>query len=766
MFRRMLNWVLLCVLALLVLGTVGLSGALWWSLPPGRMNLRIAELSAPVAIDFDAHGVPRIRAGSIADATAALGFVHARDRMFQLELMRRAASGRLSEMAGAATLPIDRQMRTLGLARAAQGDLAALSPEGRALLAAYARGVNAWIAARGRFSAPEFIWFGAPEPWEDWHSLLWAKTMGMWLSENWRTELSRLALAGKLTREQIDELWPTGGQRHAAQDGATPEQAEAARGVLAALMPVPGGSSSASNEWAVDGRQSATGAPLLAGDPHLAYGFPGIWYLARIETPDGVLAGATAPGVPAVVIGHNGHIAWTFTTTGADVQDVFIETPVGEDKYQTPDGPRAYVIHEERIRVRGQADEMLRVRETRHGPVISDIMGRGGPVLAVAMANLQPGDIAADGLLALNRARSVEEAGAAAPRITSPIQNLLVADRAGIGLFVTGRVPIRRAGDGSRPVNGADGAHDWIGWASGPELPRYLDPAGGRLVNANERIAPADFPVFMGRDWFGDWRARRINTMLDARARHSAADFTAMQVDATSAFAQQLLPVLRAIPPPPGVAGAAFTLLTDWDGTMAMDRPQPLIFNAWMRRFRRMVLDTAGVPANAVSPGMEFLAFVLSPAGTHWAPDRDAMLARALDSAVTELSRTYSDDPTAWRWGTAHPSVFASPFLRHIPLLGWLSTFRVPSPGDASTVNRATPAGDSFEAVHGAGYRGVYDLADLDRSRFIVAPGQSGHWLHRHAADLLRLWRDGETITLGPRPADAAAAIALRPDKH
>lgn len=768
MLRRMLSWVLLGLLALLVLAVAGIGGALWWSAPPGRMALRMAGLSAPVEIDFDAHGVPRIRARTTEDATAALGFLHARDRMFQLELMRRAASGRLSEIAGPATLPIDRQMRTLGLARAARADLLALTPETRSLLAAYARGVNAWIDARGRFSAPEFLWFGAPEKWEDWHSLLWAKTMGMWLSENWRTELSRLALEGKLPRERIDELWPPDGASgrpdHARRADVTPEQSDAARGVLAALPPLPGGSSSASNEWAVDGRHSATGAPLLAGDPHLAYGFPGIWYLARIETPDGVLAGATAPGVPAVVIGHNGHIAWTFTTTGADVQDVFIETPVGTDSYQTPEGPRPFVVYEERIRVRGKPDEPLRVRETRHGPVISDIMAGGsGAVLAVAMANLQPGDTAADGLLALNRARSLDDAAAAAPRITSPVQNLLVADRARIGLFVIGRVPIRRAGDGTRAVAGADGAHDWVGWASGGALPTYVDPVSGRLVNANERIAPPDFPVFLGQDWFGDWRARRIHTLLDAAPKHDVAGFAHMQADATSAFAQQVLPVLRAIPAPRGAAGAAFALLAGWDGGMTMDRPQPLIFNAWMRRFRRLVLDGAGVPASAVSPGQEFLAFVLSPAGAHWCADRDGMLTRALEAAVTELAGAYGADPAAWRWGSAHPTVFANPLLRHIPFLGWLTTIRIPSPGDASTVNRASPGGDGYEAVHGAGYRGVYDLADLDRSRFIVAPGQSGHWFSRHAGDLARLWRDGETIALGPRAMDAPPAIRLAP---
>ncbi|MSP03718.1 MAG: penicillin acylase family protein [Acetobacteraceae bacterium] len=760
------------VLALLILVITGIGSMLWWSLPPARMELRIAGLSAPANIDFDTHAIPRIQAQNAVDAMAALGFLHARDRMFQLDLMRRAASGRLSEIFGGETLSLDRQMRTLGLAQAAQTDFSALSLETRILMDAYARGVNSWIDLRGRVAAPEFIWLGAPEHWQPWHSLLWGKTMGMWLSENWRTELSRLALDGMLPRERIDELWPPATPDHrpdrTTYGAVTPEQSAVARALLAALPMIPGHAPTASNEWAVDARHSQTGAPLLAGDPHLAYSAPGIWYLARIETPAQVLVGATAPGVPAMVIGHNGVIAWTFTTTAADVQDVFIETEIDANTYQTPDGPRPYLVREEVIRVRGQADEILRVRTTRHGPVISDIMARDGtrqgPVLAVAMANLLPGDRSADGLLALNAAQTVEEAGAAAPLISATVQNLLVADRAHIGLFVTGRVPVRRAGDGSRPVAGADGRHDWIGWASGSELPHYIDPPSGRLVNANERIAPENYPVFLGRDWFGDWRARRIHTLLNARNTHGLDDFVRMQVDTTSNFAQQLLPVLRTMPAPRGLAGVAFTLLANWDGAMAMDRPQPLIFNAWMRRFRRLVLEAAKIPTNVVSPASEFLAFVLSPAGAHWLNnDRDGLLAHALEQAVAELAVQYGTDPASWRWGTAHPSVFAHPFLRHIPGLAWLSTVRIASPGDASTINRATPAGDSFEAVHGAGYRGVYDLANLERSRFMIAPGQSGHWLRHHAGDLAPLWRDGQMLELGARAAGTPATLRLTP---
>jgi penicillin amidase len=695
-----------------------------------------------------------------------MGFVHARDRLFQLELMRRAASGRLSEIAGPATLALDRSMRTLGLRRRAVADYPALPAETRAMLESYARGVNAWIADRGRFSAPEFLFLGVPEPWEPVDSLLWGQTMGLWLSANWRTELSRQSLAGRVPQQMIDELWPP-----AAGDGR-PEAALApvlnhAAAELAAVLPrfpslftLP---NSASNEWAVDGRHTTTGAPLLAGDPHLAFGFPGIWYLARIETPNGVLAGATAPGVPFLVLGHNGHIAWSFTTTGADVQDVFVETPAGDGQYQTPDGPRPFEVREERIQVRGEPDQVLIVRETRHGPVMSDLRDRGGPILAVAMANLEPGNTAAAGLLALNQARDVAAAGKAAAMITAPVQNLLVADRERIALYVTGRVPIRRAGDGSAPVPG-DGSHDWIGWAPGEQLPHIVAPVSGRLVNANDRIAPPDFPVFLGRDWFGDWRAARIRELLGRSNRHTAADFARMQVDVQSYFARQVLPMLLSVPLTEDNVRRAQQLLRDWDGSMTIDGPQPLILNAWIHAFYGRVLQQAGITVNEGGPLAEFVAYVLSPAGAHWCGgDCTAMLQAALADAVGDLTRRFGNDPALWRWGEAHPAIFAHPLLRPLPVLGPLATFSIPSPGDDTTVDRGGPLYKQFQSVHGAAYRGVYDLADLDHSLFIVAPGQSGNLLSRHARDFLTRWRDGATITLGPTSDTITATIRLTP---
>jgi penicillin G amidase len=753
--------VLVLLLGALIVGT------LWLTIPGSNQTVAISGLTGPAGVVFDADMVPRIQAATELDAAAALGFVHARDRLFQMDLMRRAASGRLSEIAGPATLHIDRMMRTLGLRQCAVADLAALPDDTRAMLEAYARGVNAWIELKGRFAAPEFLLLGVPEEWQPADSLLWAKTMGLWLSMNWRQELSRQALSGKLPAASIDQLWPrqTGALRPDAMVRPMAKYAEAASRLLTVLPRFPGlytAPPTASNEWAVDGRHTASGAPLLAGDPHLAFGFPGVWYLARIDVGGRVLAGATAPGVPFLVLGHNGKIAWTFTTTGADVQDVFIETPAGPGEYQTPEGPRRFALREERIGVRGQPDQTLTVRETRHGPVISDLDSPDGPVMAVSMANLQPGDTAAAGLLALNRATTVQQAGAAAATISSPVQNLLVADHETIGLFVTGRVPIRKAGDGSAPVPG-DGSHDWVGWAAGEQLPHSVSPSSGRLVNANEPVAGADFPVFMGGDAFGDWRARRIRELLGRSDRHTAADFAIMQTDVVSTFARQVLPVLVTLTDEAGPDAAALALLRDWDGSAAMDRPQPLIFNAWMSEFYGAVLRHAGAGKGLGAPASDFVASVLSPAGAHWCDgDCAPMLRDSLAVAVRSLRARFGDDPSAWRWGDAHQAIFAHPIMRSVPVLGNFTTISVPTPGDGDTLDRGG-TNALLQSVHGAAYRGVYDLADLNRSLFMITPGQSGNPFSSHARDFVTRWRDGATIQLGQVAASITGTVQLTP---
>ena len=762
--RFILRWagrLLAGMIALIGLGAGVVALALWWSTPASDDDVRLAGLSGPVTIQLDPDGIPWIKAGSETDAATAIGYMHARDRMFQMELMRRAASGRLSELAGAITLRLDRTNRTLGLRRRAEAELAGLDPAARAMLDAYAVGVNAYLAQRGRFAAPEFILLGAPEPWTSIDSLLWGKTMAQYLAGNWRTELNRAELAPKLSPAVQRALWPS-------WPGTARPNASLAPSRLASVVPsypapftLP---TEASNEWAVDGAHSTTGAPLLAGDPHLGLSFPAIWYLARIDTPGHTLAGAFAPGVPFLVIGRNATLAWTFTTTGADTQDVFVETPTANGNYATPDGPKPFVTREERIAVRGAPDDVLIVRETRHGPVLSDLDPGSPQTLAVSMASLMVPDTSAAGLLALNRATAVAEAGVAGAAITAPVQNLLVADRVGIAQYTTGRVPRRRGGDGSVPSDGANGAHDWTGFAGGLDLPHIVAPKSGRIVNANEPVAPPNFPVFMGAEQFGDWRARRIRTMLDAQPKHDRGSFAAMQVDVVSDFAREVLPAMLATAPLDDGSRRVLASLRGWDGAMRMDLPQPLIFNAWIRRFRTDLLSDLGIPDGSRSapgiPTIDLVGQALVRGGAALCNgDCTPLLGRSLSEVAAAL-------PPGWEhgeWGKIHQAIFAHPLLGNLPVVGAAATWSIPQPGDDGTVFRGAMRAPGYASLHGPAYRGVYDLADLDASLFGLAPGETGNPFSADAAITLQRWRDGVPIRLGAAPEAVNGTVELHP---
>jgi penicillin amidase len=779
--RRWPRRLLIATAALLLVVTVAAFALVRILLPPRDATVTLPNLSAPVHVTFDANGIPFIRAANANDAAEALGYLHARDRLFEMDLMRRAAGGSLAQLIGPIGLANDEEMRRLGLRRAAIADEADLSPAARAQLTAYAAGVNAYIAQRGRFAGLEFLLLGRPAPWTIADSLLWGKMMGLWLSGNDRVEIARLALAAHHPLAQIMSLWPTlPGNPPEDASLSSPTMAGAAAAALVTLLHFPQPFTqpeNASNEFAVSGTRTVSGKPLLAGDPHLGFGFPSLWYLARIDTPAGTLAGATAPGVPFIVIGDNGHIAWTFTTTGAAVQDVFIEHASADGKiYATPNGPQPFITRSERIAVRGRPDVILTVRATRHGPVIGETPDGKG-LLAVEMANLLPHDTDANGLLALENGQNVAQAGIAAAQITSPVQNLLVADTSGnIGFYTTGRVPIRKAGDGAFPQDGADGKHDWTGIATGMALPHSINPGSGELINANNPTVGADFPIFLGRDNYPAFRAERIHQLLAAPAQ-TPASFGRIQLDVTSDFAAAILPRLRALKIPSDSPDApAAALLRNWDGTMATDLPQPLIFNAWIDGFDRDALNAAGftdwddapiIPEafapSLLGPGADPVAVKMWCDG-----DCDTLLLTALHDATAKLTARYGSNPASWRWGVAHRAVFAHPLLSYLPIIGRLARFGIAVPGDASTVDVAAPGPtgsdpDGFTAIHGPELRAIFDLSDLDASDFILAPGESGDLFSRDAANLLKPWRDGTYFKLPAMPANISATLTLLP---
>ena len=657
------------------------------SLPRIEGEVRLAGISAPVEILRDRYGIPHIRAQSFEDAVFGLGYAHAQDRLWQMEMNRRVAAGRLAEILGPGALETDRFLRTLGVRRAAEANLRSVDAETRGLLGAYAAGVNAFLAA-DPVLPPEFWLTGArPEPWAPADSAAWVKMMAWDLGGNWRNELLRMRLAKTLPLARLHEfvaLYPGEAPPDIADLKELYGSLEQHAVQLARFAPDTDGVGS--NNWVVAGERSVTGKPLLANDPHLGLTAPPVWYFAHLSVGGRDIIGATLPGVPAVVLGRNDRIAWGFTNTGPDVQDLFIEKLDAAGNYHTPDGPRPFTVIEETIRVKGGADEKLRVRVSRHGPVISDVSRLAqdsaprGYVLAFAWTALAEDDMTLQATRKLALATDWREFLAAARDFHVPQQNMVYADVEGnIGFVAAGRVPVRKPGNdlkGLAPAPGWDAKYDWAGWIPFEELPSRYNPPEGQLWSANEKITPPGYPHYLTSEWQPPYRANRIAELLDAVPRHSVASFARIQSDVVSLAMRETLPRLLATRPRSEAASRAIERLSKWDGAMAPGRPEPVVAWAWWRELTRLIYaDELGEAFRANwAPRAPFVAAVLSGRDdqARWCDDVrtpaaescEELLAVSLESALADLRGRYGEDMARWRWEEAH---VARPFPRARP---------------------------------------------------------------------------------------------------
>lgn len=763
----------ICVAALIAVVVLAGAGGYFWlrgSLPRTDGRIAVPRLGAAVEIRRDKDGIVSIRAGSEADAFYALGFVHAQDRLFQMDMMRRFVAGRLSEVVGASTLDIDKMMRILGLYRAADANLATLPNDMRVILDAYATGVNAFLETRDGPLTPEFQLLGySPEPWRPTDSLAWGRLMAWQLSGNWWQELLRYRLSGRLTPEQLNELW----WAPPVPEIGTPPPDESA--ALSPGLLYDADRRGASNSFAVAGSRSASGKPLLANDPHLGLQVPIQWYLARLETPTLTLAGATAPGVPMLLIGHNGHVAWSFTTTQSDTQDLYLEKllPGEATHYLSPKGPAPFETRQEVIKVDGEDDVTITVRSSRHGPILSDApqlkWRDAAQVLALAWPGFNVDDGTAAALFRINRASNNMELLTALNDFDSPQQNVVFADTAGrIGFAAAGRVPVRHklSGASEMPAPGWLADYDWAGFYDLAEMPQLQDPASGWIATANNDIRPEDYSRFLAARWETPYRFRRIAELIEATPAHTLDTLSAIQLDTVSLAASESVPTwldrMEGAVEPTGRERTAFDLMRTWNFAVRRDRPEPLIFTAWLGELNRMVLAPRLqnlFEEHASSNAIEVFR-LMDAEDSPWCddpqtPERDSCSAvahRAFAAALTRLADAYGQDPTRWRWGDAHQARFNHPIFGRVPLLRDLLGQSIATDGDNFTVNRATPRLDfesvRFDDVHAAGLRAVFDLADLDASRFIIAGGQSGNPLSPHYGDLVERWRDGQYLTI------------------
>ncbi len=774
---------------LMLLAMVCVAGAfglyVHYALPQTEGVLRLPDLGADVRIERDAHGIPSIHAPSRNAALFGLGFVHAQDRLWQLETHRRIGSGRLAEAFGPAAVENDKFLRALGVRRTAAAQWAAASADSRAAVLAYTEGINAYLRHAMKARPPEMVLLGVqPEPWTPEDSLAWAIMMAWDLGGNWSAELLRMRLALKLPVERINELLPPypGDKPLATADYAglfrsLKVDANLGRQALLAA-PESGLEGVGSNNWVLDGSRTTTGKPLLANDPHLKLTTPALWYFARLYAPDFEVAGATMPGLPAVVLGQNKHLAWGFTNTAPDVQDLYLERIRPDDpaQYQTPDGWARFELFDERIKVRGGADVAVTVRATRHGPVISDFggasdgltgaPGQPGYALALRWTALDTSADLVEAPLASNSASSVEAFVESSARYVAPMQNVVVADTTGrIARVSAGRVPVRGADHdlkGLVPAPGWEARYDWVGFVPADQTPRELQAPRGWLATANERIHGPDYPHFITSEWTLPYRSQRISQLLQARPQHDINSLRAMQADEVSLAALRLVPVIRRAKSTHALAAAAQRELAAFDGGMAADKAAPLIFWAWTRHLTQALLaDEMGVSLYdrqlAQRGFRDALEGVLDRNDAWWCDDKatsavvescqqqiDAAFGRALD----ELQAAQGSEVAKWQWGRAH---IARAEHRPFSQVRWLARWfelRTPVGGDSFTLNVSRVVlrpdaliGQPYRTEHAPSLRAIYDLGDPSKSRFMHSTGQSGLVFSPSYRSFLASWK-------------------------
>jgi penicillin G amidase len=721
------------------------------SLPQFQGAVQVSGISGPVDIIPDRDAVTHVFAATRLDTFYGLGYAHAQDRLWQMEFQRRVGHGRLSEVLGAAALPTDRFLRTLGTGRAARSAWEALPADAKNAVNSYVAGVNEFIAThRGRRLPLEFtVLRFEPEPWSGPDVLVWVKMMAWDLSKNYGIEMVRhdlLQLLGPARAAQLLRPYPADGLTilsardlpWIAAQAAVEQKAEVVQGFRPAAgggpekapllsswseafaaTPLPGtGQALGSNNWVVDGSMTASGKPLLANDPHLSAQIPSIWYLAHLSAGDFDVIGATLPGAPAVAIGRNRFIAWGETNAMADVQDLFLER-------LDPSGSRAEFrgvqeplrIVRETIVVKGAEPVVLDVRISRHGPLISDAVNannaassrapRPGPIepLAFRWTALDPDDTTILAFLGLNQARNWTEFTAALRDFVVPAQNFVYADVDGhIGYYAPGRYPIRAGGNGGDQAEGWAGASEWTGWIPFEALPHVFDPPDHFIVTANHKPVPTGYPYAIGGEWTEPYRAKRIVGLLKQKRGFTPDDFASIQLDTVSLHAEEILPVLFShIHPKDAREQQAVTMVREWDRDARGDSAAAAIFQAWyFELLPAILLDELGAVRTASyeeldrsSYAARFLAQTLSTPDNPWCDDIrtssketcDGRVLLALHDGLTRLTALLGEDMTRWRWDAVHKAVFAHSSLDTVAVLGGVFRRTAPHGGDWSTVN-------------------------------------------------------------------------------
>jgi len=814
---RQANYIFRAVVVVLVLLLIAFLGFDYWfyravraSLPQRDGTVRLAGLTAPVIVTYDRLGAPNISATNLPDLFFAQGYVTAQDRLWQMDMTRRFASGDLAVVLGPEFVKYDRENRILGLRQVAQRSAAAMDPQQRAQFEAYAAGVNAYIVQHQKTLPMEFRFLQYfPHAWTVEDSILVGLSMTEFLNHGlYKSKLEKEKILAKLGPELTADLFvnrswrdhPPGAESNSIENeipeetapnedeerghgpgslpydtvgfhhGSTEDTEESSpekfcafrASVVKVLLrsehrPAvrPG-----SNNWVVSGAHTASGKPLLSNDMHLDLAIPNVWYEAHLTAGDFDVAGVTLPGVPYVIVGHNRRIAWGFTNLGPNVEDVYTEKFNDQGEYLTPQGWVQPEHRKEIIRVEGKPEITLDVVTTRHGPVISDLIPGESRKLALKWTIYDPQAWQVP-FFAVDSAHNWQEFEAAFAHFAAPGQNVVYADVDGhIGYQATGLIPIRASGDGDVPEPGDDDSHEWTGYVPYDKLPSVYDPPSGIIATANSRATPDNYPYELSIEWMPPYRTQRIYKLLTEPKKFAPADMLAIQTDVVSPLdrfcAERFVYAIDHTQQATARAKAAADLMRKWDGAMETDSPAATVVFVSRRNLEEILLKSKlGDDWRSYRWFMSpvWLENVVANQPSRWLPqgyaNYDALLTAAVEAAVSDASAPRSLN--SWRWGTVHRIDIKHPFWSHVPVLKRAAgTGSVPIAGDDQTVMQEAPPLGPSERL-------TVDFSDLDASTLDIVNGQSGDIFDDHYNDQWEAYYHGRTFVL-PFSADAVQA--------
>jgi penicillin G amidase len=754
--------------------------------PQKSGTLHMQGINALVEIITDTYGVPHIYAQTEDDLFFAQGYIHAQERLWQMELNRRLCSGRLSELFGDTLLEIDRFCRRLGMHRSAATEVTRLPESHMRILDAYARGVNMFIAFNESKLPVEFTLLRfQPDPWKPADTIQWAKMMGWSLGGNWETEITRARLVAKLGVERATKLESGYDAKHPLiiPPGVAYQGINLGLHEQYALIQELSGFSmfGGSNNWVVDGTMTETGAPILCNDPHLGQAVPSIWYECHLVAGDLDVTGVSFPGAPGIIIGHNQHIAWGVTNAVSDVQDLYVEkfNPENPDQYQYQGQWEEAEIVREEIQVKGQEQPVIeKVRITRHGPIISSFQPTSSSTedtpqaeevpLALRWTGLEQCNIISS-VVKLNRATNWEEFRTALHDWDVPPQNFVYADQQGnIGYVMAGAIPIRNKGQALVPSPGWTGDYEWTGYIPFDELPQTYNPEQHFIATANNRVIDDSYPYYITNEWLNGYRAQRISDLLTSKGKLTLADMVEIQGDQYSLPAIEIVPYLLKMQGETPLEKAALEILKAWDYVLAPTSIAAAIYTKFFNKLEHIFLNTVlgdddtlknsymGIGSNILpsngyaSRNKPLLIRLLQEHDDSWFENSvirngpkswDSALKNAFKAALDELRDRLGSNILGWHYGIIHKMTYNHPLGAVKALERFFNRGPYPVGGDNDTVNMGATLPNNPEVVITVpSFRQIVDLADLSRSLSIHAPGQSGLPASKHYDDFIQLW--------------------------